>query len=67
MPPRVSCRKIEAKELFPGAEVCKGRDWQWLQQDGKLKPHSDYDAVYFGVSFPSYFCTLYNAELNEFY
>ncbi|XP_030843124.1 E3 ubiquitin-protein ligase MIB2 [Strongylocentrotus purpuratus] len=34
MSPRAACRKTEAKGSFPGAKVCRGRDWQWQQQDG---------------------------------
>ncbi|XP_054768825.2 E3 ubiquitin-protein ligase MIB2-like [Lytechinus pictus] len=34
MPPRAGSRKLQAKGMFPGAKVCRGRDWKWQQQDG---------------------------------
>ncbi|XP_030843382.1 E3 ubiquitin-protein ligase MIB2-like [Strongylocentrotus purpuratus] len=34
MSPRAACRKTEAKGSFPGAKVCRGRDWKWQEQDG---------------------------------
>ena len=29
--------KLEAKGNFPGARVVRGPDWDWGNQDGKLK------------------------------
>ena len=27
--------RIEARGIFPGAEVVRGHDWRWGNQDGK--------------------------------
>ena len=36
MPPRGVMDKVEAKGLFPGAEVVRGPDWAWEEQDGQF-------------------------------
>ena len=32
---RASSLRIEARGIFPGAEVVRGHDWRWGNQDGK--------------------------------
>ena len=32
---RARSLRIEARGIFPGAEVVRGRDWRWGNQDGK--------------------------------
>ena len=34
MASRMSASKVQAKGLFTGAKVVRGRDWQWIDQDG---------------------------------
>lgn len=31
----MNARKVEARGIFPGAEVVRGHDWRWGDQDGK--------------------------------
>lgn len=35
MSPRLGAKTIEAKGIFPRAEVTRGHDWLWGDQDGK--------------------------------
>ena len=35
VPPRLGAKTIEAKGIFPRAEVTRGHDWLWGDQDGK--------------------------------
>ena len=39
MPPRAGMDKVEAKGLFLGAEVVRGPDWAWEEQDGWYHSH----------------------------
>lgn len=32
---RRGCRVVESKGIFPQAEVVRGHDWSWGQQDGE--------------------------------
>ncbi len=34
-PQRMNGRRITAKGMFPGAEVMRGHDWLWGDQDGE--------------------------------
>ncbi len=33
--PRLGAHKVEAKGIFVGAQVVRGRDWKWGPQDGR--------------------------------
>ena len=33
--PRVDARQVEAKGMFPGAEVVRGNNWKFGDQDGE--------------------------------
>lgn len=35
VPPRSSSKKVPARGFFAGAEVVRGQDWLWADQDGK--------------------------------
>ena len=37
VPPRAESRSLPAQGLFVGAEVVRGVDWRWKDQDGDLK------------------------------
>ena len=35
IPGRHGARRLAVKGIFPGAEVIRGRDWKWEDQDGE--------------------------------
>ena len=35
MPPRLGSKTMSAKGIFPSAEVVRGHDWLWGDQDGE--------------------------------
>ena len=41
--PRKGARLVESKGIFPLAEVVRGHDWSWGQQDGQF---CDYGEIY---------------------
>ena len=40
VPMRMNCERIAARGIFPGAEVVRGCDWRWRDQDGNEKRNS---------------------------
>lgn len=43
---RSNATRIAAKGIFPNAEVVRGRDWLWGDQDGKLHGYGRHDHLF---------------------
>ena len=39
--PRVDARQVEAKGIFPGAEVVRGKNWKFGDQDGERERENE--------------------------